>query len=353
MERKRKNRFIAMITIMVLLLSTVACSRATTSKAEEPAQAEVTEQAPQKVESKFNIKIATVNNPGDGTVIGMEYFRDEVSKRTNGAVTAEIFTGSQLGSYRDYIDGLQMGSIQMAEINSAVLSGVSDKFTIFSIPYLFSSPEQLREKLKGEASEILNENLSKSAQLRVLGWMVRTSRNVYSSKGPIEKVSDFKGLKIRTMESAPVLKTMAILGASASPIPASERYLALQTKVVDAAENNLVEIYNKKEFEVTKYLSMTGHQIDVTCFVISEKYLDTLPEEYRQIVIDVAREAGEVSAENDANLVKEAKEKLVAEGGMIINEIPDKSEFIKILQPVRDEYENIIGKELYEIFLNN
>lgn len=357
-----KRKIIAMAASLVMLVSMAGCSNSAPAKSSEPPKSEAKQSAPAKSETpeaskpaqKFHIKIATANNPGDGTVTGMQFFADEVKKKTNGAVTGEVFTGSQLGSYRDCIDGLQMGSIQMAEINTAVLSSVSNKFAIFSIPYLFSSPELLREKLRGKAADILNEDLKKATQLRVVGWMVRTDRNVYSSKGPINKVSDFKGFKIRTMESAPVLKTFRLLGATPTPIPASERYLALQTKVVDAAENNLVEIFNKKEYEVTKYLSMTGHQIDVTCLVMSEKYLSSLSEEQRKIVLDTAKQAGELSADTDAKLVKEAKEKLVSQGKMVINEISqaDKEEIIKVLKPVRDEYENSIGKELYDIFLS-
>jgi len=302
-----------------------------------------------KADVKVRIKVATVGNPGDGLTGALNYFAQTIAKETNGAVAAEIFVSSQLGSYTDYIDGLRMGSIQMAEIDSSVLSTLAPKFSIFGIPYVASSPEALRKAFAGKASDILNKDLDENGGLVVLGWIVRPARNVYGSKAPIRSVADMKGLKIRTMQSPPMLKAMALLGASPTPIPTNERYLALQTKVVDAAENNLVEIYNAKEYEVTKYLSLTEHIVAPSCIVISKKYLDGLTPEYRAAVIKVGRQAGEAGSEIDATLVKVARENLGTKGGMIINEIRDKGEFIKKVAPLREEYKARIGSELFSL----
>jgi tripartite ATP-independent transporter DctP family solute receptor len=302
-----------------------------------------------KADVKVRIKIATVGNPGDGLTGALNYFTKTIAQETNGAVAGEVFVSSQLGSYTDYIDGLRMGSIQMAEIDSSVLSTLAPKFSIFGIPYVASSPEALRKALAGKASDILNKDLDENGGLVVLGWIVRPARNVYGSKMPIKSVADMKGLKIRTMQSPPMLKAMGLLGANPTPIPTNERYLALQTKVVDAAENNLVEIYNAKEYEVTKYLSLTEHIVAPSCIVVSKKFLDGLSAEYRAAVIKVGRQAGEAGSEIDATLVKVARENLGTKGGMIINEVADKGEFMKKVAPLRDEYMGKIGAELFDL----
>ncbi len=300
-------------------------------------------------EAKVRIKIATVGNPGDGLTGALNYFTQNIGKETNGAVAGEVFVSSQLGSYTDYIDGLRMGSIQMAEIDSSVLSTLAPKFSIFGIPYVASSPEGLRKALAGKAADILNKDLDENGGLVVLGWIVRPARNVYGSKMPIKSVADMKGLKIRTMQSPPMLKAMSLLGANPTPIPTNERYLALQTKVVDAAENNLVEIYNAKEYEVTKYLSLTEHIVAPSCIVVSKKYLNGLSAENRAAVIKVGRAAGEAGSEIDATLVKIARENLGTKGGMVINEVADKGEFIKKVAPLREEYKAKIGSELFDL----
>jgi tripartite ATP-independent transporter DctP family solute receptor len=298
----------------------------------------------------IKMKLATVGNPGDGIVAGCEFFAKKIEERTNGTITAEVFVSSQLGGYTDYISGLQMDSIQIAEIGASVLSGIAPKFAVFDLPYISSNVAAQQKLMKGEAGEILNKNLSEKGGLTCVGWIIRPARSVYSSKGPITKLADFKGLKIRTMQSAPMLRAMELLGASATPIPTAERYLALQTKVVDAAENNLVEILNAKEYEVTKYLSLTEHIIQPTCLCIADNFLDSLPENLRKIVLEVGIEAGDAGTAKDAEIVATARKKLATQGKMIINDLPDKTPYMKAVAPLYQEYRDAIGEDLLAMF---
>ena len=299
----------------------------------------------------YTIKMATVGNPGDSLVKFFEYFGAEIEKRSNGVIKTELFQSSQLGAHRDYIDGLQIGSIQMAEMASSVVATVDTAFSIFDMPYISPNEQDQWETLKAGADKILTDSLLKKAGIRVVGWVVRTPRNVYSSKGSILSAADFKDLKIRTMESQPMLRAMQLLGAKATPIPANERYLALQTRVVDAAENNSGEIYFKKEYEVTKYLSKTSHIIQPNVYCIGEAFFATLPADMQKLVLEVGREASEVATKFDFDSVDEIEAFLAKDGGMIITDIPDKSDFVRILQPLYQEYAGAIGQDLMNMFL--
>lgn len=296
------------------------------------------------------MKLATVGAPGDSLVTTMEYFAKEIEKRSNGAIKAEVYHSSQLGAHRDYIDGLQMGSIQMAEIASSVVALVDPAFMIFDMPYISANEEEQRQTLKDGAGSLLNDSLISKTNIAAVGWLCRTPRNVYSSKEPINTVDDFNGLLIRTMESPPMLRAMELLGAKATPIPSNERYMALQTKVVDAAENNSGEIYSKKEYEVTKYLSKTAHIIQPNVLCVDNNWLSSLPQDLQDLVWEVGYEAGEYGTQFDFDNVAAIEEKLVSEGGMVINDIPDKSEFVAALQPLYEEYKDEIGADIFAAF---
>ena len=245
-----------------------------------------------------------------------------------------------------------MGSIQVAEIAASVLTTVAPKFAVFDLPYISKSPQKEFDILDGKAGELLAQNLIDKASIRPIGWMVRTPRHVYSRKGPVNSADDFSNLKIRTMQSTPMLKAMTLLGAKATPIPTAERYMALQTGVVEAAENNVAEVFNCKEYEVTKYLSKTAHIITPNVICISTKFLSSLPADYQKIIIDAGREAGIYGTQFEIKGEKAFEEQLVNVGKMKVNEVGDKSSFLKKLEPLYAEYAPIIGSDLVTMFQN-
>lgn len=354
------KKILASVLAMIVVISLAACSASAPAQAapapaapSAPAApaAPATPAAPAKpAAAAVKLKVATVGSPGDSLVKLCETFKTEVEKQSTGAIVAEVFHTSQLGAHRDYIDGLQMGSIQVAEIASSVVATIEPKFMIFDLPYLVKDEKTEIDALDGKAGQILDEALVAKANLKVLGWLVRSPRHVYSSKGAVKTAADFKGLKIRTMESAPMLRAMELLGAKATPIPSNERYMALQTKVVDAAENNCGEIYSKKEYEVTKYLSKTAHIIQPNVLCMDNKFLKTLSDADQKTIIKVGKEAGNLATKFDLDNVSSIESKLASEGKMAINEIADKSSFATLLTPLYDEYKDKIGQDLIGIF---
>ncbi len=305
---------------------------------------------------KLDITAGNAAQDGDSLDTAMDYFIEEFNRRTNGAVTGTVSPSSGLGGHSDMISAVQMGSMQLAEATASVLSSVAPKFAIFDIPYMApGSADAVYELLSGEAGEILNQDLIEHAGLRVIAWMCRTPRHVYSATHPIEKLEDWKGLKIRTMQSTAMTKAMELLGAEPQAISTAERYMALQTGVVDAAENNVAEIYNCAEYEVTKYLSKTGHMCAPNVMYVSEAWFQSLSPEYQQMVLEIGEEAGRLATDIETGSETDFESKLVSEGGMIVNEVSadEIDRFREALAPLYKDYEAGLGADLIALFQNN
>ncbi len=300
-------------------------------------------------QAKYTIKMATPSNPEDNCVRAFFKFKELVEDRAKGEIAVEVFHSGQLGSHRDYFEGMQMGSIQMAEINTAVLSAFDNKFMVFDLPYISKSMDHLRQVLDDGLAAKLSKSLEDEYNIRIVGWMIRSPRSIYNSKRPIKTAADFEGMKIRIMESPLMTKTFTYLGAVPVPLAATERYMALQTKVVDGAENSVPIIIAQKEYEVTKYLSKTEHFLTPNVMAMDAKYLKQLPDGLRKVVLDSAVEAAAYATKLDTDDLDRAVEKLQSLG-MIANDCPDKTSFIEKVTPLYDEYRNEIGGDIIDAF---
>lgn len=299
---------------------------------------------------QYVIKMATPSNPEDNCVKAFYFFEKIVEERTAGRVDVQVFDSAQLGAHRDYIEQMQMGSLQAAEINTAVLSGFDSKFMAFDLPYLSKNVAHLQSVLDAGLDAKLSASLEESTGLKVLGWMIRAPRNLYNSRNPVKVASDFNGMKVRVMESPIMTRTFELMGAVPVPLSAAERYMALQTGVVHGAENSVGIIVSQKEYEVTKYVSLTAHNITPNIIAFDKKYFDKLPGDIQQVLVAAGKEAGayatKLDSDNEAATIAQLKEL-----GMQVNEIPDKSTFTAAVAPIYAQYRNEIGGDIIDAFL--
>ena len=268
-------------------------------------------------------------------VLGMNKLGELVKEKTSGAVTLDVFGNSQLGSERDLIEGLQLGSVQMTCVSTAPLSGFTDMFLVFDLPFLFETTEQARAVLDSEVgTEILQ---SVEAQGLVgLSWFENGFRNVTNSKKPIEKPEDLKGMKIRTMENQMHMAAFQAMGSDPTPMAMGEVFTALQQGTIDGQENPIPIIETNKFDEVQKYCSLTGHLYSPTPVFIAKDYFDALPAEYQTAVQEAALEAAPYEREqNDAQT--EAGVQTLQERGMEIN-TPEKKAFQDATASIYDTY---------------
>ncbi len=285
-------------------------------------------------QAKVILKCGTSTQPSHIYNKGVEHFEKIVEEKTDGEIDVQLFPAAQLGSERDMVEGLQLGSLEMTLTSTGPLGNFVPQVKLFNLPFLFKDRESCYKVLDGEIGEDIAK-LFLNVGIRSLGWYENGFRNITNSKRAIEKPADMEGLKIRVMEDDVFILTMKALGASPLPMAFGELYTALEQKTVDAQENPLAVIHSSRFFEVQKYLAMTGHFYSPAMLLIGEQTWRRLTPEQQKILQEASAEAKayerKLSMEADQNLEAELKKE-----GMIVTH-PDKEPFKKAVQSV---YEN-------------
>jgi len=220
----------------------------------------------------------------------MQYFAERVALHSDGKMKIKIYPSSQLGSERECLELLQLGSLAMTKVSSAVMENFSPKLKVFGYPYLFESKEQRYALYDSDlGKELLADG--ENYWLHGLTYFDAGSRSFYTKDTPITKPSDLKGLKVRVMQSPTAIKLVSALGGSPTPVSWGELYTALQQGVVDAAENNLPSFYSSKHYEICKNLCLDEHSSLPDILVMSSIIYSELSEEEKQILKISAQEA--------------------------------------------------------------
>ena len=175
-----------------------------------------------------------------------------LEKNSDGALKLEIYPNQQLGSERQCLELLQIGSLDMTKVSAAVMENFSPNMKVLGLPFLFKNKEHTFNVLDGEVGKELLDG-GKKYWLKGLGYYDAGSRSFYTKEAPVEKPENLKGLKIRVMESVTAMNMVNNLGGSPTPISYGELYTALQQGVVDGAENNPPSFVSSNHYEINKY----------------------------------------------------------------------------------------------------
>jgi tripartite ATP-independent transporter DctP family solute receptor len=299
-------------------------------------------------QDSYTIKLTHVVATNHASHITTEnVFKKCVEERSNGRLKVQIFPDGQLGGDREAIEAVQMGNIEMTFPAAAPLSGFVPEVSLFDLPFLFNSYEQVYEVLDGDLGKKISDIVLEKSGIRVLGWFQNGFRNISNNIRPIEKPEDLKGIDIRTMETPAHMATFRALGANPTPLAYTELYTALQQGVVDAQENPPALTYYPKFYEVQKYYSLTGHVYAPAPLLINENFFQSLPEDLQSIIIECAEEFKHeqraATTQQDIEMLK-----MLEEEGMEINEItPEQIDsFREAVKPVYEEFKGRIGEEL-------
>jgi tripartite ATP-independent transporter DctP family solute receptor len=243
----------------------------------------------------------------------------------------------QLGGEKEMIEQAQVGALQIARISVGAMGPVVDDLNVFNLPFVFRDEQHMRKVIDGPIGQELLDRISASPQSRliVLGWMDAGTRNVYANK-PVAKPADLKGMKIRMMGNPLFVETMNAMGGNGVAMGFNELYSALQTGVVDGAENNPPTLLAQNHYQVSKVYSLTGHLIIPEIFVFSRRTWETLSKDDQAMVKKLSREAQFEQRKLWDAYVGEAEAKLKSAGIQFVK--ADKQAFYKATQPVRDKY---------------
>ena len=245
---------------------------------------------------------------------GAEYFKKEVEEKTQGRVKVEIFPNAQLGDEGTMVAGLKIGSVDAVYTSTAPVSEFVQEIDIFNLPFLFKDLDHSLRVANGPVGDALKAKIDPLIGGVVAGWGSIGERDMWNSKHPIKSIADLKGLKMRTQQSAIQKDTYAALGAQPTPMPFSELFTALQTGVVDGADNGPIDILSEKFYEVTKYLTLTNHFIVIVPMLVSDKALAKLTPEDKTVVLAAAKKSTQVMSEEAKKKNQGAIEKLKGRG---------------------------------------
>ncbi|MCC2604686.1 TRAP transporter substrate-binding protein [Planctobacterium marinum] len=190
--------------------------------------------------------------------IAMEHMAERLAHYSGDTMELVIYPGGQLGSERELVELLQIGSLAMTKVSASSLEGFVPEIKIFSLPYLIRDREHYWKVLNSDIGQSLLEK-ARVARLKGMGYYDAGSRSFYTVDGPINSPDDLSGKKIRVLNSPTSMATVNALGGAATPINWGELYAALQQGVVDGAENNPPSYYLSRHYEIARYYSLDEH----------------------------------------------------------------------------------------------
>lgn len=293
-----------------------------------------------------SIKLSYVTAKDSPYGLGVTKFTELVSQKSGGKIKVRGYADGQLGAEVQSISGAQGGVLEMALVSTAAVGGIAKEFSLFDLPFLFSDEKEAYAVLDGPVGKQLLDKLSDKSLTGLCYWEVGF-RHTTSSKHPIVKADDFRGLKIRTIQNPVFVDVFNTLGANATPMAFTEVYTALDTKAIDGQETPYNIIYTSKFFEVQKYLSATKHIYGPGVVLVGKKFWDQLSADEKKILQDSCSEARDyertVSREANASLITELRKK-----GMVFNEIAseEQARMRERVKPVIEKYTRQLGEDL-------
>jgi len=253
---------------------------------------------------------------------------------SNGSMEIRIYSGGQLGSERELVELLQIGSLALTKVSAAPLEGFVPMMKIFSLPYVFRDSAHLWTVLEGQIGQQMLDAMS-PVHLKGLGYYDAGSRSFYTTQRAIQSPADLKGLKFRVPNSQTAVEMVKALGGAATPVDWGELYTALQQGVVDGAENNPPSFYLSRHYELSKYFILDEHSSVPDVILMSRHLWEQLtPEQQRWV-----QQAMDDSVVYQRTLWQEASDdalaKVKAHGVQVI--YPDKTLFRQAVQPLHDQ----------------
>ena len=294
---------------------------------------------PAQAQAKMVLKASDVHPLGYPTVESVVRMGKKLDAATSGRLTIQMFPSMQLGGEKEAIEQAQVGALQIARISVGAVGPVVDDVNVFNMPFVFRDSKHMEAVLDGEiGTELLNKiTANEKTGLVALGWMNAGSRNIYNSKRPIKTLADLKGLKIRMIGNPLFIDTMNALGGNGVAMGFDQVFSAMQTGVVDGAENNLPSFVAQNHFQVAKYFSMTEHLIIPELLVFSKASWAKLTPDDQALLKKFGREAQLEQRALWYEAEKTALDKMKEVGTDIVTSI-DKQPFRDAVKPVWDKY---------------
>ncbi len=281
-------------------------------------------------------RLAEIHPEDHPTTMADQEFARLVEYRTKGRIVIKVYDSQQLGPEKSVIDQVQFGAIDFARTSISPLSEVAPELNVLQLPYIYRDGDHMWQVLNSEIGDFFLKSIEDEGFIG-MGWYDGGARNFYNSVREIKNIADLKGLRFRVMESQLMVDMAKALGTAVIPMPYGEVYGAIQTGVIDGAENNFPSYDTSLHFEVAKYYTIDEHVRVPEILIASNKILDRISQEDLEIIMTCAKDSQEFQRKKWLEKSTESEEKL-RDAGCIITQIEDREDFIEAVSPLYDKY---------------
>ncbi len=278
------------------------------------------------------LRLAETHPQDYPTTKGDYEFARLVKERSNGRIVIEVYPGSQLGQEKAVIEQVQFGAIDITRVSVSPVAAFVPRLNAFQMPYLYRDADHMWKVLKGDIGKGLLSSLEPFGFIG-LGWFEGGSRNFYNSKRAVKTPADLKGLKIRVQESELMMGLVSAFGAVPTPMAYGEVYSALQTGVVDGAENNWPSYFSTSHYEVAKYFTLDEHTRVPEIIIGSKISLGRLSKADQELIKQAAMDAADYQRAEWAKYEQISIDKVKA-GGSQITYVQDKAPWQALMAPL-------------------
>src|SRR5262249_30526767 len=294
---------------------------------------------PALAQQKLVLKATDVHPLGYPTVEAVLAMGRKLEATTGGRISIQMYPSMQLGGEKEMIEQAQVGALAIARISVGPMGPLVPELNVFNLPFMFRDDAHMEKVIDGPIGDELLKKLSDHPTAGLIGlcWMNAGTRNVYNSRKPIRSIEDLKGLKIRMMGNPVFVDTMNALGGNGVAMGFDQLVNAMQTGVVDGAENNAPTYATGQHYRYAKYFSLTGHLMIPEILVFSKKIWESLTKDDQALIVQFSKQA----QQEERKLWYEMEEKSVKqieEAGVEIIKIDDKRPFQAAVEPVWEKY---------------
>ena len=290
-------------------------------------------------QDKKALKASDVHPEGYPTVQAVENLGKKLEQATNGRLTVQMYASMQLGGEKEMIEQAQVGAIQFGRVSVGTLGPVIDDLNVLNLPFLFRDVAHMNKVVDGPIGQQLLDKVTNNPTARLVGlcWMDAGARSFYDTKHPIKSLADLKGLKIRVIGNPMFVDMANALGANGVAMGYDQVFSALQTGVIDGAENNPPSFVFDNHYQVAKYYTLTQHLIVPEMLVYSKTSWDQLSPDDQGLIRKFSREA-QLDARELWNKTEADAMDRMKKAGIEIDAIADKTPFRDAVKPVWDKY---------------
>jgi tripartite ATP-independent transporter DctP family solute receptor len=277
------------------------------------------------------IKLAHALDTSHPVHEALVFLSEKVKEKSGGEMSVQIYPNQQLGSERELMELLQIGSVGMTKVSTSIVESFAPKFQVFSLPYIFRNDGHRRNVLMGS----IGKSLLKEGEpfwFKGLCFYDAGKRSFYTKDRPVKQPNDLAGMKIRIAESPTAVKMVQSFGGSPTPVSWGELYTALQQGIVDGAENNPPSFVTSRHFEACKFYSLNEHTAIPDMVVVSTKLWDRLSEQEKKWLQEAADESAVFEYKLWAASVEKSM-KILKEAGVTIT-YPDQEAFKKSVEKI-------------------